>query len=273
MRVVGAGATATYYLVLLGTTYYCAFPAKAARGCENSTAISLYPFNQKKQEKTEVEPLLQDEAVRKKMQTYLNWIWIAWWTGFWFRTPPWSTLTFGIVHVGSNLPNRALKYPLQHVWTIPCCPCLKTNSQGKIVFWRNCCQLAGAFLAEPELSSIWFHPHGVRNQADKKKTPPADSNREAVSLATLGCCSCPGLSSSGHSPSHWPTPRGAPFNTELWRDKSPLQNIERVAPPTQQSSLRSITEINVHYQTVHLPHVILSFTVYLIWSIYIYICA
>ena len=50
MRVVGAGATATYYLVLLGTTY-CAFPDKAARGCENSTAISLYPFNQKKTRK------------------------------------------------------------------------------------------------------------------------------------------------------------------------------------------------------------------------------
>ena len=72
MRVVGAGATATYYLVLLGPTYYCAFPAKVARGCENSTAISLYAFNQKKQEKLEVEPLLQDEAVRKKMQTYLT---------------------------------------------------------------------------------------------------------------------------------------------------------------------------------------------------------
>ena len=51
MRVVGAGATDTYYLVLLGTTYYCALPDKAARGCENSTAISLYPFNQKKSKK------------------------------------------------------------------------------------------------------------------------------------------------------------------------------------------------------------------------------
>ena len=182
----------------------------------------------------------------KKMQTYLNWIW----TGFWFRTPFLEHLDLWDCSCGVQSSQPSLKISLATRLNHSLLP-LPRNE-----FARENCFLAellparrriprGAW-AEQKSCIAWFALDSstqktflelavsdfilmvfeIKQIKKKKKPPPTDSNQEAVSLATLGCCSCPGLSSSGHSPSHWPTPREAPFNI-----------LKHVAPPTQQSSL------------------------------------